>query len=969
MDIAAGQTLAVGTVTTATGSTVTINAGSTLAGLSNTINNGGVMNVADAGSVTDVGAINNLVTGVFNFAGAATFDSDTDGAGAEPITNDGLINLNGTNAQIVNVGPLGNNDLINQGAGQINVNSGRLDMAGTLTNSSPGAAVGGVGGLDLAAGGIANVGALINNAGGEITNAGTLSSAAVTLNNAGARFDNTGTLNGGLTNSGTATNSGAVNGGLVNSSTYTQTAGSTNGGTTNTGTIDASAGLFSGIITNNGAGDFNVTGAVTADNRFTNNGTATLDVTGGSFTGITTLTNNSTAASGITIAGGTLLSANAVINNAGATITNAGTLTSTAMVANNAGATIGNTGTINGGLNNAGTTNNSGTVNGGLTNSRTYIQTAGSTNGGTTNIGTINASAGLFSGDIFNNIAGDFNVTNTVTADSSFTNNVMATLDVTGGSFSGITTLTNNSGGNDGVTGDGVGGTIGGVNIAAGRLLSAGTINNNARGEIFLYGGGATLQGAITNVGTINALGTNTLDGAVNNTGGIISLNDGAANSLLTIDGNVTNGGGGTYNLDLALTNNPTDTVDRIAINGSLGGTVNVNFNPLVESTLDTPGDTVVISSTDNSGSARGTVTGLESGPFVQYDLVDSGNDYVIRTTLNLGTLGGLVGSLSSVQNIVNSAVNRPTSAFVATPIGVEPDTCSPGVYGRMTGGTSTASATTTSPGSADATSEVSVNYGGFQAGADWGCFNIGGEGAAVNLGILGGVSLGTTKQNQNLLASSNRFTSRNIGAYATYSKGSFFADVQTVFDWTRFEINSIAGGQVFVQDDEFDTRRFTVSGSMGYAFSFDDVSVVPTAGFSYSRTSADNVTINAAPGGTLQFKDVENIIGFASVSVAKTYILPSGTSALQPFVTATIYNDFADDPVVKYIAPSGGVRSTTTTNFGTYGELSAGVNFRNILEAEDGGLREVSASIRGDMTINDDLLGGRITANLRLQF
>ncbi|AKI00508.1 autotransporter-associated beta strand repeat [Hoeflea sp. IMCC20628] len=119
VDIAAGQTLSVGTITTADGSTVTINAGATLAGLGNTINNGGVMNVADTGSVTDAGAINNLVTGVYNFAGAATFDSDSDNAGAEQITNDGQINLNGNNTQIVNIGPNGNNDLLNQNAGQV----------------------------------------------------------------------------------------------------------------------------------------------------------------------------------------------------------------------------------------------------------------------------------------------------------------------------------------------------------------------------------------------------------------------------------------------------------------------------------------------------------------------------------------------------------------------------------------------------------------------------------------------------------------------------------------------------------------------------------------------------------------------------------------------------------------------------------------------------------------------------------
>jgi hypothetical protein len=155
----------------------------------------------------------------------------------------------------------------------------------------------------------------------------------------------------------------------------------------------------------------------------------------------------------------------------------------------------------------------------------------------------------------------------------------------------------------------------------------------------------------------------------------------------------------------------------------------------------------------------------------------------------------------------------------------------------------------------------------------------------------------------------------------------------------------------------------------MGYAYSFDDISVVPSVGLSYSRTQSDNVAIAATPGGTLVFDDIESLVGFASVSVAKTIILPDQKSAIQPFVTATIYNDFADDSVINYIAPSGSSTPTFTENLGTYGEISAGINYRNILNKENGPLRDVTASLRGDVSFSDRLLGGRVTANLRLQF
>ncbi|AKI00510.1 hypothetical protein IMCC20628_01800 [Hoeflea sp. IMCC20628] len=914
-------------------------------------------------------------------------------------------------------------------------------MAGTLTNSSPGAAVGGVGGVDIAAGGILTTTALANNAGGEVTNAGT--------------------IDGDLSNAGTTTNSGSVTGTLmVSGGLFDQnTGGSVAGATTITGGTVTNAGTLAAVdnqasFTNEAGG---VAGAVTNSGTGSNAGTIASLANSGTFSNTATISGDASNTAGTTTntgsVGGTLTVSGGLFDQntggsvagattiTGGTVTNAGTL---AAVDNQASFTN-EAGGVAGAVTNSGTGSNAGTI-ASLANSGTFSNTAtisgdaSNTAGTTTNTGsvggTLTVSGGLFDQNTGGSVAGATTITGgtvtnagtlaSVNNQASFTNeaggtagavtnsgtgsnagtiasvsnaNIFANMNNITGVFTqsaGTMTNTGTIGGLatvDGGTFDNNGGTLNGgltnnaiFNSNGGTLI--GTVNPIINNATFNQAGttaatgvfnntgtfnmnGSALNGfsAFNNTGTVNALGASTLGGPVNNTGGTVSLLDGATDDVLTVNGNVTNGGGGTYNFDLALTNAATGLVDTMVIDGSLAGTIDVNFTPIVVSSRDTPGDTTVITTTGNGGSNIGTVTGLVSGPFVQYNLVDSGNNYVIRTTLNLGTLGGLVGSLSSVQNIVNSAINRPTSAFVATPIGVEPDTCSPGVYGRMTAGTSTATSTTSSPLSASASTEVDVNYGGFQGGADWGCFNIGGDGASVNLGVLGGVSLGTANQNQNLITSSNRFTSRNIGAYATYSKGRFFADIQTMFDWTRFEINSMANGQVFVQDDSFDTRRFTVSGSMGYAFSFDDVSVVPTTGFSYSRTSADNVTIDASPGGTLQFDDVENIIGFASLTVAKTYILPNETSALQPFVTASIYNDFGEDPSVNYIAPSLAVTPTSTTNFGTYGEFSAGVNYRNILDAENGSLREVSASIRGDVTFNENLLGGRITANLRLQF
>ena len=104
-------------------------------------------------------------------------------------------------------------------------------------------------------------------------------------------------------------------------------------------------------------------------------------------------------------------------------------------------------------------------------------------------------------------------------------------------------------------------------------------------------------------------------------------------------------------------------------------------------------------------------------------------------------------------------------------------------------------------------------------------------------------------------------------------------------------------------------------------------------------------------------------------IAVARTFILANETSAIQPFVTGTIYSDFGDDQEVTFTDDMNPGILTTTDNLGTFGEVSAGLNYRSLFGDGDGGLRELSASIRGDLTFSDRVLGGRLVGQVRLQF
>lgn len=234
-----------------------------------------------------------------------------------------------------------------------NVTSGHLQILGTLTSTVTNSAI------------LTNAGAIT----GTVTNSGT--------------FFNNNVVSGLLTNSaGTTTNTGNLNGGAYvgGGGTLNTDAATSNvqGGLTNLGTVNA-RGQVNGTILNQG-GVFSVfNGALSGNDTFTNNGASILAVSGGNFTGITTLTNSSTDLHGIAVAAGRTLSAANISNNAGAFIQNSGTIDATS-------SPLANAGTLNNLL--AGSI-----IKGGLSN----------TGGVTTNLGTINGNVGVSGGTLTGN--------------------------------------------------------------------------------------------------------------------------------------------------------------------------------------------------------------------------------------------------------------------------------------------------------------------------------------------------------------------------------------------------------------------------------------------------------------------------------------------------------------------------------------------------------------------------------------
>ena len=117
--------------------------------------------------------------------------------------------------------------------------------------------------------------------------------------------------------------------------------------------------------------------------------------------------------------------------------------------------------------------------------------------------------------------------------------------------------------------------------------------------------------------------------------------------------------------------------------------------------------------------------------------------------------------------------------------------------------------------------------------------------------------------------------------------------------------------------------------------------------------------------------EDIETRIGFASLSLSRQQILPSGNEGLTWFGTATVYRDFADPSQANFfVTGAANPLSSTNDTLGTYGEASIGVNYTRIMDSGSAlPARQLNANVRLDSRFSEQLDSWGVTAQLRLQF
>ncbi len=340
----------------------------------------------------------------------------------------------------------------------------------------------------------------------------------------------------------------------------------------------------------------------------------------------------------------------------------------------------------------------------------------------------------------------------------------------------------------------------------------------------------------------------------------------------------------------------------------------------------------------------------------------------------------GAISALVSTIGTVNTAFMTSGSAFVSAPLSA-PDQQSGGLWVRTTGGTVTTKAdslfvgTTLSPKPVMLSCHLKVeqNFKGFQAGHDIAVLNSGDWGANWHFGVLAGYIGANAKDLTpgQLDGSLNaNFNAPFVGLYTAFTRGKFFADAQARLDYYQGEFLG----------ERLDARGYSITGNAGYHLDLGGKwSLEPSVGGVFSRTSADSVGVYSGlyrPTGawgqavaTMQVHDVESALGRASLKLGTSVALEGGQVMAYPFVSASVYHEFADDVTTAVestrFSAKGGLLPAdgplTVSRVGTYAQYSVGSAF-----ALPG--TGLLSYIRADYRTGDNIEGVSVISGLRYQ-
>jgi len=780
---------------------------------------------------------------------------------------------------------------------------------------------------------VLGTGSLNVNAGGTL--AGDLLMAGVTP---AVTIAQNGTLTGTATvNRGTLTNDGTIQGGL-----------DTTGGNATVNVTIGATGTVDGAVTH-GAGTLDSSGDLNGGLSVGNGVTANINaggVSGGTTVGLGTLNIAAPASvDSVTLNGGAVNNDGTVTGAAtvnGGTLTNDGTTAAITMsngvVNNNTPGVVGGPVTVSGGVfNTTGTINDDVALSGGAFNAENAISGDITTTGGTfTTTGALTHTGNFINAGQVDVAGGDLDTSGTFTNDGGLTLSG-ADLDVTGA-------FTNTDQ----------------VILDDGRVLTAASVANNGG----FIGLGAGSPGAIS--ATIGAPVTGTV-------GSRLNLQNAVAGDEMIISGGVS--GVNLLALDIDITTSNAGFADVLTVNGAVDGDLAITLNPITNNgalTLQSTPITLVDGSTLGGALNASLVGPLANNGLFLYRLTeDAGNgDINLQSDIN-PAIGGVAGAFSSVQSLVNTVVNRPSGAYVSGIAFDTPNNCSTGTWGRVTGGRTDADTTSTNNLGDRVTSRGSLNYGGFQGGADFGCFEAFDGGWDISGGVLAGYNQGEFDERAAGLLTSGDFDQYFVGGYVAAATGNWSGELQLRYANADFTFNNV---DLDLRDESADVDSYSLSGSMTYRFDLrEGLALLPTVGFAVTDNDAASLTFRDEAGnnlGRLKVDSHTTKTTFLGATLSQTTINEAAATATNAFVTGTYYFDNSGSRDSTFTSADGSATADlNTSEIGDFGEISVGGSYVQVLGTAPGQARQVNYGVRVDARFGDNVEGVGITGQVRLQF
>jgi outer membrane autotransporter protein len=313
--------------------------------------------------------------------------------------------------------------------------------------------------------------------------------------------------------------------------------------------------------------------------------------------------------------------------------------------------------------------------------------------------------------------------------------------------------------------------------------------------------------------------------------------------------------------------------------------------------------------------------------------------------------------ALISSITAANTAFLTQSTAFVSAPPDPKPDQQGGGVWVRGVGGGLDLKTGSSINGSAlgaganpvggaiGCATHFRQDFAGVQFGQDIARLNAFG-GWNLHLGTTAGY-LETHGSSIGGNSIGGAFTSSTqapfVGTYAVATYGNFYIDA--VYRRNLFE-TTIDSPSLNISNQKLSSHGNSFASSMGYKYDVPNSIwfYEPSLGVVWSSVSVDPLNLpgpTAALGfgttgnfpGTVQFNDIDSVIGRAGLRVG--YTTTSGNMIYQPFFAVSVWHEFGKDVTANFFTcpgctptPPGLVTAAISNqNIGTYGQYSLGVN------------------------------------------